>query len=121
MRHCMCKELNREALRDANNGRFATDPNNHASDRSCERCEHAIKSCNIDEKNSARSLLPINSLQRCLIAHRNNLEDTTTSTVRKLNREEATTARTDLNLAGGAQERGTSQGYACVQKSVRSL
>lgn len=64
MQHYKCEKLDVESSRDANNGRFDTDPSNNVSNLSGERIESPIKSSNLEDEKAAHPLLSKNNLPR---------------------------------------------------------
>lgn len=115
----MREELNHKRSRDANNGHFYTDRNNHVPDLSGEQCEYSHKAAESDDEKAVCSIFAVNSLQQCTLESQKALEDKPASIVCNVNQEKATTTATGLNLEVGAQESWTSYGGGVVQKSVK--
>lgn len=106
----MYEDLDPGPGRNGNNGNFNTDPKNHVPDHSVESCEHYSNAFNLEDEKAVRSLLPVNNLQLCTLEYQKALEDSPASRIHRVNREEATSTRTRLDLEVGSKETITSQG-----------
>lgn len=117
MQHMMKEELNLESSRDSKNGPFAINPNNYVPDLSGDPWKTSIKTSNLEDEKTIRSLLLVNKLLKCTWGPQKTLNYRPALMVRRANTNVATITRTLLGLELVAQRRGTSQDCIAVQRN----